>query len=793
MEQQTETTSYGTGLQIIAPNSLELRLSDNERHYSFLKQLTFDGAPLNCAMENNDNIPAIRTVVNNYRHFIPLFPEIEHFILHYLYTGINTDFPECPKNGRLPANRYIGEDYIYRHIKREIERNDFTCDEEEQDGVFGIHFKANYPYGSIDYGFLPYSMETLEQKLEQTEPFKFICEPCDIPELNNTELATEQVYIKENQRLSDIFPDGIPANTIIDKTVCGIGATYLEIHTDRDSIIIEPNVPVIIGKMKQHSQIIGVFSEKIKQKDIIDKVRNTQGHVKIMTTPDSYNKVTGALKSIGIDYRNSYFLLFDECEKLVSDIDYRPNMALPISDFFKFTNKAMVSATPIVVNDPRFAEQNFKIIKVRPEYDHRQVIELKPTTNNVNAMLRKTLERIGDEPMKCIFYNSVTGIRDLIDYLGIVDKSNIYCSTESSKELKRSGYNVYDSITDKMNRYNFFTSRFYSAVDIVLDEKPAVIMLTKVHKTVKGKMPYSLIDPETEAIQIAGRFRNGISRYIHITDTDNNLDYVDREFLEHRLQGEHQGYLKLLQLCRDTEDMGEKLALEQARTRTDYYVNGFTNDKGDINYFRYNNAYIDERLKMIYRYPAHLYKAYQRTGSFNVASESEYAIMTEEEKKKLKDTNIPKAERIANLFECYKKITETDEYTGWLYLNQYIDELKHDFPLYLEAFSTIGYAKVKELNFKDSDITTAVNDFKYRRDTTQPKVQEAVYDAFTENTAYKTSEIKSKLKEIYDKAGLKLHRRPQGQDICQYFEATERRSGNARGWLLGKKLELEDE
>ena len=44
----------------------------------------------------------------------------------------------------------------------------------------------------------------------------------------------------------------------------------------------------------------------------------------------------------------------------------------------------------------------------------------------------------------------------------------------------------------------------------------------------------------------------------------------------------------------------------------------------------------------------------------------------EEEKKKLNDTNIPKAERIANLFECYKKITETDEYTGWLYLNQYI-------------------------------------------------------------------------------------------------------------------------
>ena len=53
---------------------------------------------------------------------------------------------------------------------------------------------------------------------------------------------------------------------------------------------------------------------------------------------------------------------------------------------------------------------------------------------------------------------------------------------------------------------------------------------------------------------------------------------------------------------------------------------------------------------------------------------------------------------------------------------------------------------------------------------------------------YKTSEIKSKLKEIYDNAGLELHRQPQGQDICQYFEATEKRNGKARGWLLGKKL-----
>ena len=538
--------------------------------------------------------------------------------------------------------------------------------------------------------------------------------------------------------------------------------------------------------MQQHRQIIGVFSEKIKQKDIADKVRNTQGHVKIMTTPDSYNKVTAALKSIGIDYKNSYFLLFDECEKLVSDIDYRPNMALPISDFFKFTNKAMVSATPIVVNDPRFTEQGFKIIKVRPEYDHKQAIELKPT-NNVNAMLRKTLERIGDEPMKCIFYNSVTGIRDLIDYLGIVDKSNIYCSTESSKELKRSGYNVYDSITDSLNKYNFFTSRFYSAVDIVLDEKPVVIMLSNPYKTVEDKTPYSLIDPETESIQIMGRFRNGIDRLIHITSISKKLQFNTREELEYRLEEEYQCLEMIGQLCDDADTIEKHDIFLETIKRMDICQQGFADYNGTKNYFRYNNAYLDERLKMLYTYPARLYKAYERSGAFTVFSASEYAMYTEEEREKLKDKNSSKAERITLLYNLISRSDKKNK--DWFYFKELLDDIRNDYALYLEAFDTIGYAKVKELDFVDSDIKTAVNQYKLQRDTKKPEVKQAVYGYFKENTFYPTSEIKTKLVEIYDKTGVQLHRPPKGGDICIYFEATETHTEKVRGWNLGKKLE----
>ena len=72
-------------------------------------------------------------------------------------------------------------------------------------------------------------------------------------------METIEIKISKGQHLSDIMQDGIPSNTIIDKTLCGIGATTLEIEAKRHSIIIEPNVPVIKGKEKKHPDILGVY------------------------------------------------------------------------------------------------------------------------------------------------------------------------------------------------------------------------------------------------------------------------------------------------------------------------------------------------------------------------------------------------------------------------------------------------------------------------------------------------------------------------------------------------------
>ena len=370
---------------------MHLRSSDNQRHYRFLKQLVRDGVELNGILKNEDNIPTLDIKIERTPnpHFVWLFPKVEQFLLKYLLSGENSDFPVYPNDGYLPDFR-ADDNYIDRHIKKELERGKYTCNEETQDGINGIRFIGNYPYGNIDYGFLPYSFEELKARLENVEAFYYDYPEHDIHELNNNTLPIEYRDLEKDKHLDSIF-DEIPTNVIIDKTICGCGATWLEIHSKRNSIIIEPNVPVIIGKVQKHHDIniIGVHGDTIKVKDITEKIQiqNQNGYVKIMTTPESYKKVTDALKLLNIQYRKDYFLLFDECEKIVSDIDYRPNIALPIKDFFKFDNKAMVSATPIIINDPRFKEQKFKIIKIKPQFDYKRLLELKPT-NSIRIIKR---------------------------------------------------------------------------------------------------------------------------------------------------------------------------------------------------------------------------------------------------------------------------------------------------------------------------------------------------------------------------------------------------------------------
>lgn len=255
-----------------------------------------------------------------------------------------------------------------------------------------------------------------------------------------------KIKINKGQYLKDILPE-IPTNTILNKTLTGLGATYSELQAKRHSIIIEPNVPVIKGKMKspKHKNIFGVY-EGIYMDDIVEYLEKKHTYHKILTTPESFRKVKDAFYEMEINIDEDCFLLFDECQKIIQDVCYRQDIALPIDDFFKFKNKAFVSSTPILPSDHRFKREKFKVIEIEPTFDYKREINLL-TTNSILDTLNYVLNTIADgnkahkqEKNLCIFLNSTDTIDAIIKRLDIKEQASVFCSDKSVAKLKERGY-----------------------------------------------------------------------------------------------------------------------------------------------------------------------------------------------------------------------------------------------------------------------------------------------------------------------------------------------------------------
>lgn len=156
-------------------------------------------------------------------------------------------------------------------------------------------------------------------------------------------MKIKQIHIKRGQHLSDVCT--IESNTILCKTLTGLGATYSEIKAARDSIIIEPNQPAIVGKCKskvhKKDNLFGVM-QKVTTDDVVDYLERTiaeKKRIKILSTPESFYKVKNAFEEIEENIYVRCFMLLDECQKYVQDNDYREDITLPIEDFSDSTTR----------------------------------------------------------------------------------------------------------------------------------------------------------------------------------------------------------------------------------------------------------------------------------------------------------------------------------------------------------------------------------------------------------------------------------------------------------------------
>ena len=512
------------------------------------------------------------------------------------------------------------------------------------------------------------------------------------------------------QYLTEVLPE-IPTNTILYKKLTGLGATYGEITAKRNSIIIEPNVPVIIGKCNdpkhKDDNLFGVY-EGVYTDDIVNYLEKSKNkYYKILTTPESFQKVKDAFEELEMSAQCSCFLLFDECHKLVKDADYRSDITLPIDDFFKFDQKALVSATPIELNDPRFKEQNFQTIEIQPTFDYKKEIWLHHTNNTLQAF-KNVLSKLNNEeaaPLPiCVFINSTDIIYSLMKQLDLLEESAVFCAPKSVDKLKKNRFcNVYEQWNkDKMKRYNFFTSRFFNAVDMELEEQPHVIMLTDVYFA-----EHTMIDPYTDAIQIVGRFRNGVSSITYISNTKKGLPQRSKEEIKGYLICSKEIYRTMKNFYDCATDRASRDAYRAALESLPF--NRMLDRNGRENWFAIDN-YMDEELMKNYFYDENsLYKAYDNCDSFIVYHAGYYCPLGDSERLKrenksqsIKDKRKEIVRQLEMLGDC---VTEMEL--------EYKRDLIAADSFIVEAYDTVGKEVIEKLKYSKKKITEAMKQNQY--------------------------------------------------------------------------------
>lgn len=571
----------------------------------------------------------------------------------------------------------------------------------------------------------------------------------------------------DNKYLTEVLPM-IPTNTILNKTLTGLGATYGELKAERHSIIIEPNVPVIIGKTKdpKHKNSFGVY-EGVYADDIVTYLEKNKGYHKILTTPESFSKIQNAFIEVEIDMYEECFLLFDECERIIQDVCYRQDIALPIDDFFKFKNKAMVSATPIIPKDPRFKEQGFQLVQIRPTYDYKQDLQL-VSTNNILKTLRDDsncfIKNSDDAKPLCIFINSTDTIQALIQQLGIEKDSAVFCSTKSVHKLKDKKFNhAYDLWTEKrMKKYNFFTSRFYSAVDIILPYKVNLLMVSDIFYA-----EHSMIDPYTEAPQIIGRFRNGVGEVAHVTNYNYNIAIRKEEEINSYLQCSEDIYAKIKNLYDTTLLSTYKQAYKEALAVIPY--SRFINNDGTKNYFALDNYKEEEVIKSYYNNPTLLEEAYIQSNRYNIQTfNHEYPLSDEDRLQQYRYRNSPKKMNAETLRQLILLSEDQNDYQSSI-IQEYRNELYHYNPLIVEAFELLGADKIRELRYSRPKLKEAILLKQHNEKTSGVVFQQAIENSFKVNTAYTRVDIKDELRRLYTLFNIKPTEAITAETIRKYY------------------------
>jgi hypothetical protein len=605
----------------------------------------------------------------------------------------------------------------------------------------------------------------------------------------------DEVYLTSAKHFNldtRIYP--IRTNVIINKGLTGWGATYAEIKCNRHSIILLPHKNQIASKHAEHTE--EDYTQEVAEGVTIEKLKTyirARGirYMKFLSTPEALGKVVTALKECGIDVFNDVFLLCDESHKITTDVGYRVNISGFADYFFQFKNKAMISATPFKPSHPKFTEQGFEMIKVNHVRNIKKKIKL-ICVNNLGVAFKDYLDQYDGE-MLFVFFNSLNGIKALIDNNQLAQDCNIYCSEDGVKDFKlkekldltlKQKLNAYSRIdSNNLAKINFLTSSFFNGLDIDgFEQMPDVLLLTDL-----SVADHTTLDPNTDVYQILGRFRQPKDskeikdRFRTATHIVNNKRNAVVKLEDNALSAVGYSYMGYKALSDLQQTVTNQVAIdiyEEAKKRLLPYAN-LINTRQELDHFKVDNYLYEWRLKQCYGHPISLPLAYEFSELFNVI---------EEQKVYLPEDFVAMSKTMsrystANIKWCCAEIIQNQFVSDEQQRANISNDLKSRFPLIIRAEEILGMAKIQELRYKKTAIERALMAYDIENGLNHHGLIDAITKLFKVGTSYQTADIKVKIQKVYD--DFNIDKTAKATDIETYF-----RIDPFTGHVVLKKKEL---
>ena len=508
-------------------------------------------------------------------------------------------------------------------------------------------------------------------------------------------LQEKIVCIREGERLLDALKrqghNELPPNCIINKTLPGLGVTYCELVSDRNSIIVEPDLPAIQSKLERHRNALGVCKEVNPYAIAAYLSEPSVCRKKILITPVHFFILKEIMNELNINMYEDFFLFLDECEKKL------PADGLK-EDFFRFRNRSFVTSSLFIANEPSMGKHGFYILTLRPDYEYKQKLRL-VTTNNIAETLTSQISTL--KGAACIFCHSVKTLDSLVCDIPLLRKEGRIFNVEE-KNLPQEGRGAAFP-----KRFNLFDSHYYLAVDIELPSPAHVILVSDLF----GEQQPSFINPKTDAMQIAGRFRRGVESLTHISNIDPELSYYTPKQVHAWLKHAGRIYKGWIRKMETTHHEGARELLQEAISQSRYAR--FADKNGNPDLIRVVKFIDQETVKSFYTHAKRLQEAYEQTNCFEVSHSREVHIFSDKDRLLLqrKLTQEGRNRLLLTRFEQLESLRKVNSSKARLHyrhlINQLINNPSDDF-LY-NCFLEYGSNFIRNSGFREQIMRKKLN------------------------------------------------------------------------------------